>query len=303
MKLAGVIVPVTTPFDAATGEVAPVAFRENLRGWLAAGVHGFVVAGSTGEAPLLDEAEIVQLVEWARDVVPPERLLLAGTGAESTRATIRASRAVAAAGADAVLVRPPAYYRSSMDARTVREHFEAVADAIPIPVVLYNVPMFVPIEITPGLLAELGGHRNIAGIKDSTGDLKILGALLDAAPEGCAVLVGAGSQLYAGLELGAAGGIVAVACIAPRRSAEVFDRFAAGAGGPAGALQGKIAVAHTQIVRAHGVAGIKYALDPIGYHGGNPRPPLRPLGDKARHQVREVLAEVELLAGESRTSS
>ncbi len=299
MKLEGVILPVTTPFDAATGEIAPVSFRENMRAWLAAGVHGFVVGGSTGEAPLLDEREVIQLVEWARDVVPPERTLIAGTGAESTRATVRASRAVAQAGADAVLVRAPCYYRSRMDPQAVREHFEALADASPIPVVLYHVPQFVPVEITPGLLRELGSHPNIAGIKDSTGDLKVLGALLDAAPPDCRVLVGAGSQLYAGLEMGAAGGIVAVGCIAPRPAAEVFTSFKAGALGPAGAAQGKIAAAHTKIVRDLGVAGVKYALDLLGYHGGNPRPPLRPLGEKGRRQVREVLARTQLLAGDS----
>ena len=90
MSLGGVLLPLTTPFDPAGGAVAPIHFRENLRAYLETGVHGFVVAGSTGEAPLLDEGEVVQLVEWARDVVPPERTLLAGTGAESTRATIRA---------------------------------------------------------------------------------------------------------------------------------------------------------------------------------------------------------------------
>jgi 4-hydroxy-2-oxoglutarate aldolase len=295
LKAEGVFFPVTTPFDPKTGEVAPVSFRENLRAWLEAGAHGLVVAGSTGEAPLLDESEIVQLVEWARDIVPPERTLIAGTGAESTRATIRAARAVAHVGADAVLVRPPAYYRGRMDPETVRRHFEEVADAIPIPLILYNVPRFVPVEITPGLLAELGAHRNVIGIKDSTGDLKNLGALLDAAPQGCRVLVGAGSKLYAALEMGGAGGIVAVGCIAPRIAVEVYEKFRADAPGPAGAAQARITAVHDKIVRDLGVAGVKYALDLIGYIGGQPRAPLRPLHEKERKQVRDVLTAARLL--------
>ena len=295
MKLEGVLLPVTTPFDKSTGEIAPVSFRENLRAWLDSGVHGFVVAGSTGEAPLLDESEIVQLVEWAHDVVPPERILIAGTGAESTRATVRAARAVAEAGADAVLVRPPAYYRSRMDAETVRRHFETVADSIPIPVILYNVPQFVPVDITPGLFAELGSHANIIGIKDSTGDLKILGALVEAAPAGCQVLVGAGSKLYAALEIGAAGGIVAVGCIAPGVAAQVFERFRAGDLSTAGAAQSKISSPHTKIVRDLGVSGVKYALDLVGYIGGDPRPPLRPLGEKAQRAVQSELKRAGLL--------
>ncbi|UCF19011.1 MAG: dihydrodipicolinate synthase family protein [Gemmatimonadota bacterium] len=297
MKLEGVLLPVTTPFDGATGEIAPVHFRDNLRAWMKEGVHGFVIAGSTGEAPLLDEAEVVQLVEWARDVVPPELLLVAGTGAESTRASIRTARAAAEAGADAVLVRPPAYYRKRMDAESVRLHFEALADGVGIPVILYNVPQFVPVEISAGLLAELGAHPNVAGIKDSTGDLKVLGAFLDAAPEGCRVLVGSGSLLYAALEMGAAGGIVAVGCIAARQAVRVFDCFKAGATGAAGAAQGVISSPHKKIVRDLGVAGVKYALDAVGYYGGEPRAPLRPLGDKERAQVREELSRANLLSG------
>jgi 4-hydroxy-2-oxoglutarate aldolase len=301
--LEGVILPVTTPFDPKTGDIAPVSFRENLRVWLDTGVHGFVIAGSTGEAPLLDEAEIVQLVELAHDVVPPERTLIAGTGAESTRAVVRMGRAVAEAGADAVLVRPPAYYRARMDADTVRRHYETVADAIPVPVILYNVPQFVPVEITPGLLAELGGHANVIGIKDSTGDLKNLGALLDAAPAGCSVMVGAGSKLYAALEMGAAGGIVAVGCIAPRETVDVYEKFRAGDVGPAGAVQGRISSPHNTIVREIGVGGVKYALDLLGYVGGRPRPPLRPLDDKAERRVEKELKKARLLSEEASASA
>lgn len=297
MKLEGVILPATTPFDDATGEVAPVSFRDNLRAWLRTGVHGFVIAGSTGEAPLLDEGEVVQMVEWARDIVPPEKILIAGTGAESTRAAVRAARAVAEVGADAVLVRAPCYYRSRMDPETVRRHYETVADSIPIPVILYNVPQFVPVDITPGLLGELGAHPNVAGIKDSTGDLKILGAHLDAAPEGCQVMVGAGSKLYAALEMGAAGGIVAVGCMAPQLAVEVYEKFRADEAGQAGAAQDRISSPHTKIVRDLGVPGVKYALDLVGYVGGAPRAPLRPLDEKGREQVRSELSRARLLRG------
>lgn len=298
MNLEGVILPVTTPFDETTGAVAPVSFRDNLRAWLRVGPHGFVIAGSTGEAPLLDESEVVQMVEWARDIVPPEKILIAGTGAESTRATVRAAKAVAGVGADAVLVRAPSYYRGRMDPEAVRRHYETVAESIPIPVILYNVPQFVPVDITPGLLAELGAHPNIAGIKDSTGDLKILGAHLDAAPEDCQVLVGAGSKLYAALEMGAAGGIVAVGCLAPQLAVEVYDRFRADEAGQAGAAQSRISSPHTKIVRDLGVAGVKYALDLLGYVGGAPRAPLRPLDEKGRAQVRSELSRARLLQGE-----
>lgn len=295
MKLEGVILPVTTPYDGETGELAPVSFRENLRSYLEAGVHGFVIGGSTGEAPLLDDEEVVQLVRWARDIVPPERLLIAGAGRESVRATIRLSRAVAECGADAVLVRPPSYYRKAMNPEAVRAYYEQVADTIEIPIVIYHVPQFVPVEITPGILSELRTHPNIIGIKDSTGDLKSLGAFLDVAPEECSVLVGAGSKLYAALELGAAGGIIAVGCIAAAASVEVFRSFKEGAMGAAGSAQGRITEPHNTIVRGIGVPGVKYAMDLLGLNGGDPRPPLRPLDEAARGTVRSSLSAVELL--------
>ncbi len=295
MKVEGVILPVTTPFDGVTGELAPVSFRQNLRDWLDAGVDGFVIAGSTGEAPLLDESELLSLVRWARDVVPPERFLIAGTGSESTRTTVRLARAVAEAGADAVLVRPPSYYRARMDAATIREHFQAVADAAPIPVILYHVPQFVPVAITPGLLAELGNHPNIVGIKDSSADLKNLAALLDAAPADCQVLVGAGTHLYAALEIGAAGGIIAVGCIAPRPAVHVYTMFREGDMGAAGAAQGKISAPHKKIVRDLGVPGVKFALDLLGYAGGPPRPPLSPLDKRDQPRVREELTRAGLI--------
>lgn len=302
MTLEGVLLPVTTPFDRASGEVAPVHFRDNLRAYVAQGIHGVVVAGSTGEAPLLDEEEVVRLVEWARDIVPPELTLVAGTGAESTRATIRMSSAVSKAGADAVLVRPPAYYRAAMDPDATRLHFEAVADAVSRPVILYHVPKFVPVELTAGLLAELGAHPNVAGIKDSSGDLKLLGAFLDAAPQGCRVMVGAGSKLYAALEMGAAGGILAVGCFAPRAAVRVFERFRAGDMATAGAAQGRLTSPNKLIVGELGVSGIKHALELVGYYGGPPRPPLRPLSERDQARVRAELESSGLLAQETRSA-
>lgn len=297
MKWAGVLLPVTTPFDRVTGDPAAIPFRANLRAWLERGVHGFLLAGSTGEAPLLDEGEALNLAEWARDVVPPERTLLAGVGAESTRATIRLAKAVAAVGVDAVLVRPPTYYRKQMDDEALRAHFERVAESVPVPVLLYHVPVYVPTEITAGLLAELGDHPNIVGIKDSTGDLKNLAAFLDAVPEGFRVLVGSGSRLYAGLELGAAGGIVAVGCLAPGLAVEVYEKFRAGDMGAAGSAQGPLGALDGAIVKEHGVPGIKFALDLLGYVGGRPRPPLRPPSDPAKSAIRAALESAGLLAG------
>src|SRR6266487_3326825 len=211
---AGVFPPVTTPFDPATGDVALRAFQENLTRLLAAGVDGVVVSGSTGEAPLLDPAEQEHLVALARETVDDGKWVIAGTGGESTRQTIAASKAAATAGADAVLVRPPSYFSAAATVETLAAHFRAVADASPIPVIVYNIPKYTHLALAPALLQQLTSHERIIGVKDSSGDPKNLGTYRAAVPQ-WAVLVGGASLLLTALELGCQGGIVGVACFAP----------------------------------------------------------------------------------------
>ncbi len=298
----GVFLPVPTPFDPVEGEVSAIGFRDNLRRWLSCGIAGVVVGGSTGEAPLLEEGELVRLVEWAGGLVDGERLLIAGTGAESTRAAVRRTRAAADAGADAVMVRAPSYYQPAMTPAVLRAYYEAVAEASRVPVLVYHVPQFVPVEMAPEFVASLGRHPNIAGVKESSGNLKVLGALLDAAPEGFSVLVGSGAKLYAGLEIGAAGGVVAVGCLAPEATCEIYAFFKEGDSASAGRRQTRVAPLHQKIVAGLGVPGIKYALDLLGYAGGPPRPPLLPLSPEGCRIVREELGRAGLRAPEGSPS-
>lgn len=296
VELRGVLAPAVTPFDTVTGEVDVVALRANLRAWLREELAGVVLFGSTGEGVLLDEDERVRALAAARDVVDPDRLLLAGTGAESTRATIRMTRAAAEAGADGVMVHPPAYFRPAMTPEALRDHFLAVADASPVPVVLYAVPpRFSTVELPAGLVGELSHHPNVAGIKDSSGDLKTLAALADACERRCAVLVGSGDSLYGALEVGAAGGILAVALLDPHGAAGIFHAYTAGDRARAGRLQERVARVHRRVVAALGVPGVKAALDLLGLHGDPPRSPLKPLRPRDAEQVREVLVSAGLL--------
>lgn len=297
MELRGVFAPVTTPFDPVTGEADAVAMRANLRRWLQAPLAGVVLFGSTGEGPLLDQDEKARLTEASRDVVDGGRLLLAGTGAESTRATIRATRAVAQAGADGVLVQPPSYYRPSMTPDALRDHYLAVADASPVPVLLYQVPpRFSTVELSAGLVGELARHPNIAGIKDSHGDLKTLAALVDACGRNARVLVGSGAVLYGALEAGAVGGILAVSLLLPAECAAICQAFADERFAEAGRIQERVAPLHRAVVAELGVTGMKAALDELGMHGGPPRAPLKPLREKERAKVREALEAAGLTA-------
>lgn len=285
-----------------TGEADVVALRRNLRAWAEAPLSGFVLFGSTGEGPLVDEDERTRLLSASREVLP-ERLLLAGAGAESTRASIRLARGAARAGADAVLVYPPSYYTPYMTAEVLRDHFHAVADASPVPVVLYQVPpKLAGIELPAGLVGELARHPNIVGIKDSSGDLKTLAGFVDACGARCAVLVGNGAILYGALEVGARGGILAVALLAPAECAAIHTRTRAGDAGGAGRLQETVGPLHRAVVAGLGVPGIKAALDELGLTGGPPRPPLRPLAERNLPLLRDALVAAGLLGPAVATS-
>jgi len=297
MNLDGVFLPVTTPFDPATGDPDLEAFAANIRAWCTHPIAGVVVGGSTGEQALLDEDELLALVGRAARARRDGVAVIAGTGAESTRATIRMSDRCAGEGADAVLVKPPSYYRGRMSPEAIRTYFLAVADASPIPVILYHVPKFVPVDVVPDLAGELVRHDNIAGIKDSSGDIHNLGALCEAVGDRGSVVVGAGTLLYPGLEMGARGGIIAVGLLAAGAACELYRSFMAGRSAEAGRLQERIGPLHKRVVAGTGVPGLKHGLDLLGLAGGPPRPPLLPSTDREQEAVAAALERAGLAAG------
>jgi 4-hydroxy-2-oxoglutarate aldolase len=296
---AGVFLPVTTPFDPVTGEIAPISMRENLRRWTQEPIDGIVLFGSTGEGALLDEEEKLKLMGFARDVLPGGMPLIAGTGADSTRSSIRQSKSLAEVGADAVLVHAPSYFGGSLSSGDLRDHYLRVADASPVPVILYNIPKYTKIAIEPGLVAELIRHPNIIGLKDSSGDIKKFAEFTNVCGKDCRLFIGSGSNFFTALELGASGGILGLAVLDPRGCATVFENFRSGNKGEAGKVQEQIAPVHNEIVKQFGARGVKVALDLLGYTGGPPRSPLSPLPEKDRALVTRVMQEAGLLEGVS----
>ncbi|HSJ25431.1 MAG TPA: dihydrodipicolinate synthase family protein, partial [Longimicrobiales bacterium] len=224
-RLQGIFPPVTTNFDAVTGDIAPIALRENLRRWVDQPIDGIVLFGSTGEGALLDEDEKVRLTAMSREVVPPGLPLIAGASGESTRATVRMTRQMAAEGADVMLVHPPAYFGPYLPVAAMLDHFRAVADESPVPVLLYHIPKYTKVTLEAGFVAELMRHPNVAGLKDSSGDIKRFADFTTACDASCRIFVGNGTLLYTALELGAAGGILAIADFAPALCAELFREF------------------------------------------------------------------------------
>jgi 4-hydroxy-2-oxoglutarate aldolase len=287
--LGGVIAPVVTTFDDATGELAAVPFRSNIRAHLDAGLAGIVVSGSTGEAALLEEHERHRLLEWSRALVPDDRWLIAGIGAESTRLTIRRAKDAAERGADAALAVAPHYYGAQMTPEALATHFRRAADESPLPIILYNIPKYTHFSLAPGLVQELASHENVIGVKDSSGDLAQLGAYLNAQSDRFTVLTGSGGTLYAALEMGARGGILAVGLFAAPLSVSLCRAFASGDLAAAGRAQERLTPLARVIVGELGVPGVKAAMDSVGLTGGPLRAPLLPLRTAAMERVAEQL--------------
>ena len=290
-RFAGVFAPLTTPFDPDTGDVAPDRLRRNTARLCADGLAGIVVGGSIGEAPLLELDELCRLVAAAREATPASGRVLAGTGAESTRRAVALTRAAAAAGAEAVLVRPPGYFSAAHTTASLAQYFRALADASPVPVLVYNIPKYTHLPLPPDLIHQLTDHENIVGVKDSSGDLANLVAYRAAAPR-WSVLVGSGRLLVAALEGGCEGGVLGIACFAAGRSVALYRAFEAGDREQAAALQRELGTFDHEIVGKLGPAGVKAAMDAVGggLYGGPVRPPLAPLAAPDRERVARLLA-------------
>ena len=293
MNVSGVFPPIATPFDD-RGDVDRAALQSNVARWLPTGVRGIVALGSNGEAPLLDEFESDVVIGAVREIVPRERLLIAGTGRESTRATIAASQRAAALGADAVLVRTPSYFKPRMTREAFITHYTAVADAVTVPVLLYNYPAVTGVTFTPDTVAALARHPNIAGIKETTTDAAQIGAYIDAARgEAFNVLAGSAPGFYAALCLGARGAILAAACVLPKACVALLAAFERGAHDEARELQRRILPVAAAVTSGFGVPGLKAALDLTGFVGGAPRPPLAPASPEAIASLKATLDAVQ----------
>ncbi|MEO8336409.1 MAG: dihydrodipicolinate synthase family protein [bacterium] len=292
IALDGIIAPLVTPF-AESGDLDLDGFGRNIRAHLAAGCIGVVVAGSTGEAALLDDAERNALVERARAEVPDDRTLIVGTGSESTRLTIARSRAAAERGADGVLVVAPHYYSEAMSPDALRDHYERVADESPIPVVLYTIPKYMHFSLPPGVVADLALHDNIVGMKDSSGDATLFARYLESRSESFKVLTGSGVLFCEAMIMGAHGGILAVSLFAPARTFDVWQAHQRGDHDAAIRAQAPLTPLAQRIVGQMGVPGVKAALNRVGLAGGAPRSPLRPLSAPAQALLEELLRAAE----------
>lgn len=274
-RFTGIFTPIVTPF---TGDdtIDEGALRRNVGRWMKTRLTGLVVLGSNGEAAQLDDAEADRAIDIVRGEVPRDRPLIAGTGRESTRATIAATRRAAAAGVDAALVRTPSFFKSQMTSDVLVRHYTDVAEASPIPILLYNVTMFTGVNMQPDAVERLSTHPNIAGLKESGSDIGQIAEFVARTPDDFTVLAGSATTLYHALCAGCDGAILALAMLLPAECVRLRELVAAKRYDDALALQRHLLPVAKSVGTAFGVPGLKAALELKGYEGGRPRPPLRP---------------------------
>ena len=294
LSLSGVFPPIPTPFDT-EGDIAIEALVDNLQRWNEHDLSGYVVLGSNGEAGFLAEEEKLRVWEAARQAIPSDKLMLAGAGCESTRQTIALSQKAADAGADAVLLVTPHYYDPKMTPESLFQHYKAVADAVPVPVLLYTVPKFTHVDIDTATVARLSQHPNIVGIKDTGGNLAKLADTVRVVAPGFQVLAGSAGFFLAGLAVGAAGGILALANVSPPYSLKILRLFKAGQLDQAAKLQRRMIPVNAAITARFGIAGLKAALDMLGYYGGPVRSPLMQVTEVERQTLHKILVEGGIL--------
>lgn len=291
MKLSGIFPPLTTPFGN-DGALNLARLRENIGRYNRTRLTGYVLNGSTGESVLLRWSEIEEAWALAREAAAPGKTMIAGTGAESTVETIEHTNRAAKLGYDAALVRTPHYYKPQMTGDALADYYCRVADASKIPIMVYSVPVFTGLTVEAPLIARLVEHPNIIGIKDSSGSVERVSEFRALVPERFQILVGGASTLQESLVRGAVGGILALACALPELCIEVHEAMVAGDTARARAAQARLVAPSNILVSKHGIPGLKYALDSLGYFGGHPRAPLLPVSDAAKREIDAVLANV-----------
>ncbi len=286
MKLRGVMPPITTPFQ--NGKLALGKLRDNFQKWNKTGLSGYLVLGSNGEAVYLSETERIKVVETSRESIPRSKIMMVGTGMESTQETIRFTNQVAKMGGDCALVVTPSYFKASMKPQILYDHFIAVAESSRIGILIYNVPQFTGINLEPEWVAKLSEHSNIIGIKDSSGNIGQLSEIIHLSKKGVAVFVGSAPVFFPALCVGAVGGILAVANAVPGECVRIQNLLDRGKMKEARALQNRLTPLAKAVTTKYGIGGLKMAMDLTGYFGGDPRSPLKRPGKEVEKELKNL---------------
>ena len=293
IQLNGIFPPLPTSFDERE-DLDARKMQENIQRLNSYDLRGYLILGSNGELVNLTEEERVEVYERTREAIPSDRLMLAGTGCQSTRETIRLSRRAAGAGADAVLVLNPSYYKGLMNQKPLVQHYFAVAEATDVPVIVYNMPANSGLDMDAGTIAAISVHDNIIGMKDSGGNLVKMGDVRRGVKPDFQILAGSASFLLPALSVGAIGGVLALANIAPAQCIQIYQNFLEGKMEEARTLQLDMIPVNTAVTRQWGVPALKEAMDQLGLYGGPSRKPLLPVDQEIKDQLADLLNQNDI---------
>jgi len=285
-EIGGVLTAMVTPFteDRSVDEAAARALARRL---IDHGSHGLVLAGTTGESPTLDDAEKISLLRAVRDEVGPDVLLICGTGSNDTRHSERLSAAAADAGADAVLAVTPYYNKPNFTG--IRAHYEVVAKAAGIPVVLYNIPSRVVVNLSPEQLADLAQIENVVAVKQANDD--------ELQPiDGLRVLAGNDGTFLRALEMGEPGGVLVASHLAGREMREIYDAVQAGDAERAREVNDGLRSIYEICGKTNPIP-VKAGLELLGVCSARARLPIVEADEEQRSEVRRALEAHGLLAG------
>ncbi|KAL7645107.1 UNVERIFIED_CONTAM: hypothetical protein RMT77_003485 [Armadillidium vulgare] len=276
LNFAGIFTAITTPFNS-DESIAFDKLESNIKKWNEIPFKGYVIEGCTGEYVYLTTEEKLQVVKKSRELISRDKILIGGSGCESTRQTIYVTKKMAELGVDAVMVVTPCYYKSKMTDEALIRHYEQVADNSPVPIVLYNVPIFTNIDIGVEAVAHLSKHPNIIGIKECSDSILKIGQLLERTKnEDFQLVVASAGILQPALQLGAVGTFCALSNVLGKEICDLYDLCLKGTSAKeeAQALQNSLIAPNTAVCRTYGMAGLKEILDLKGFYGGPTRSPL-----------------------------
>jgi len=299
ISLSGIFPPIPTPFKS-NEDIDFDRLQFNLERWNKEPLNGYVVGGSNGEFVFLTLDERVEVVRQARQVAPRDRLVIAGSGMESARETIDLTRRMAQAGADVTLIITPNYFKSRMNVAALESYYRRVADASPLPVMIYSVPANTGLDMPAQAAINLAQHPNIIGLKDSGGDVTKIGLMAHETRDAdFQIVAGSASFFLAALSVGAVGCVPALGNIAGAKLAQLLQAFQHGDMETARAIQRPLIEANTAVTARFGVPGLKAALDMLGYYGGPVRSPLLPLSPEDTETLRRILTKSGLLPAQN----
>lgn len=293
VRFKGIYAPLTTPFE---GESISIEkFKENIKKYNTFDLSGYVISGSSAESVYLTDDEVEKLVRTAKEAAAENKQIIVGTARESTKITLEFSQRMKDLGIDALLIRTPSYFKALMTAVALKKHFFTIADNVKIPLIIYHIPRYTGVSLSPELLIDLSKHENIAGIKDSSGNMAFLDGVLPHLDPDFAYLTGAGSMLFPAIVMGACGGVLALSDVATLLCVELYRFSLAKQVEEAKKLQHDLVPLNQALTVEHGIPAIKYALDQIGFFGGPCRLPLQPLDEQAKRKIQNILRTLRLM--------